>query len=877
MKKTIPLAVLAAAVAVLLFLLLRSLGGVDPVAGAFEAETAAEEGLELAGPLEAPLPPEASDPTAPDEVARGEGRREAAGAVAAGESGSFTLRIQEKESEKPLAGAEVWFVHRGWRQAGQNHRGLVEIFDYEPFLREHGTQLVADDRAEVVVPRGGGDLLVGARRGEWWGMRTFPAVIDELELLELERDFGVTVQVVDPTGQPRAGVPVVIGLVARNRLQRVGALVRSVGAEGIAHFPHVQHISSFQTAASAFVGLGFPCADPPEHILDRGSLTAEPIRLVMPETGSVLLRLEDPAGEPLRDGRSVWLEQDPGDGASGRTLARSTTHLRYQAAVEEDESGTLLYEHVGVGLDLRAFSAVRGFEPVVARGPGPGRPGERVELTLRYGEVLPTFTGQIVDAAGTPLADRVLRLLVRSPGFALGTATFSTRGKSDERGAFRLVLDRGPVLDDSAFVELQVLNGANVELSGSTGFRGEVTEGVHDLGVVPLAGAGVLLSGRVVDDRGEPIRGAMVTPKRRQRLNMPGDRWMWVDCSDLRARTDEEGRFEIRGEAEVGEYQLEAYLWGHLVEEVPVALGSVDLRIVLRKEGKLAGSLLVDEGVPVALIELRIRPLDTEEHGRTARIADDGTFLFLVLAPGRYEVRLGLRGDERPLVEPFVVEVPSGETARPPGLQQVDLRGVLRGITVTVVDGDGREIDARLEYRPIEEGSGGAGVPVSGGRATFILRGAAADLRVGGEGFRTQRFEDVSSDLHVVLRRGIPVRLQPTGTPALPGNDYRLAVRLQRRIPVEERVRGIRAHGLSLTIETRRAVFERGVADVLLPAPGNWTIHWTVERAKSSKTAGITRSASPEWIEVQDHDVRQDFILEVPDRAEIAEAVERLK
>ena len=82
MKKTIPLAVLAAAVAVLLFLLLRSLGGVDPVAGAFEAETAAEEGLELAGPLEAPLPPEASDPTAPDEVARGEGRREAAGAVA---------------------------------------------------------------------------------------------------------------------------------------------------------------------------------------------------------------------------------------------------------------------------------------------------------------------------------------------------------------------------------------------------------------------------------------------------------------------------------------------------------------------------------------------------------------------------------------------------------------------------------------------------------------------------------------------------------------------------------------------------------------------------------------------------------------------------
>lgn len=876
MKKTIPLAVLAAAVAVLLFLLLRSLGGDDPATGPLEPETAAGEGLGLAGPLEGPASLEASDPAVPEEDAPGGGRREDAGA-AIGESEPFTLRIQEKETERPLAGAEVWFVHRGWRQAGQSPRGNVEIFDYEPFLREHGTQLVADDQAEVVVPRGGGDLLVGARLGEWWGMRSFPAVIGELEYLELEHDFGVTVQVVDPEGQPRAGVPVVLGLEARNRLRRVGALVRSEGAEGIAHFPHVQHISGFQSAVSAFVGFGFPCADPPEHSIDRENLTAAPIRLVMPETGSVLLRLEDPAGESVRDGRSVWLEADRDDGGSGRTLSRSTSRLRYQAAVEEDESGTLLFEHVGVGLDLRAFSPVRGFEPVVARGPGPGRPGERVELTLRYGEVLPTFTGQIVDAAGTPLADRALRLLVRSPRFALGTATFSTRGKSDERGAFRLVLDRGPVLDDSAFVELQVLSGSNVERFGPTGFRGEVTAGVHDLGVIPVAGAGVLLSGRVVDDRGEPIRSAMVTPKRRQRLNMPGDRWMWVDCSDLRARTDEEGRFEIRGEAEVGEYQLEAYHWGHLVEEVPVALGSIDLRIVLRRESQLAGSLLVDEGVPVALIELRIRPLDTEDHGRTARIADDGTFLFHALAPGRYEARLGLRGDERPLVDPFVVEVPSGETARPPGLQQVDLRGVLRGITVTVVDEDGREIDAMLEYRPIEEGSGGAKVPVKSGRAAFILRGSAADLRVGGEGFRTQGFEGVSSDLHVVLRRGTPVRLQLTVAPALPGSDYRLAVRLQHRLPAEERVRGIRGRGLSLTIEARRAVFEGGVANVLLPTPGDWTIHWTIERGESSEIAGINRSASPEKIEVQDRGVRQDFFPEVPTRAEIAEAVERVK
>ncbi len=744
--------------------------------------------------------------------------------------------VLDAASRRPIGGAEVLVLDEDTR--GQEPYLRAEALgepETELFAR-CGAPQRADDDGVALVPRPARfqTTLVAARAGDSFASGQFDHESDGV-VLELRPSRRVRVQVVDADGAPVAGAVVALRTRSRDDIGG-GDHARATTAEpsGIAELivPHDLAEWTANDGDDMLVSLAIPLAPPVEAPIDPRELPHDPVRLVLPPTGSVEVLVRTPGGAPVArtvDVRLVSMLDDDWWRFLGRDLA----------SIAVTESGRALFAHVGVGTELRAeatllgggemYSAPTNVAATLAAGPAAKDERVTIEVVLDA-DAIPCLVGRAVREDGSAVVEAMFGVQISSNGRRLGHQLFT-----DPDGRFRWELPAGSTYDEITLATDPFLR-ATIELPGT------LPGGDFDLGDVVLRAPPLIAAGVVVDGSGAPFTGASV------RAYEGGDanRERWVS-----AWTDDRGSFELRGDFEAQEGVLEL-LWTdvRVAEPVSFVRGASDLRIiVVDRSGSVEARVLLDDDLPAWRVDLVL-------HGEGDRMIGyhSGVARWEHLAPGTYALTVSADTAE-PLVRIDDIVV-RDRPADDPRLDPIDLRGVLRRVEITVVDERGEPIpDASGRVRGPAEG---AWSPWPQGRASFVTGRAPFDLEVGAPGYRWTLAHDVEDGDAIALRRGIPVRLVLEGAP-LPQAPWRLDATLSwtgsgfgGRFGPEEPV-DARGEALLHVTEPGRHEVAVLLANDLVTDGDHWRSNWPGDYALG-------------YVDVLDVEDEQVFRIAVPQR-----------
>ena len=312
-------------------------------------------------------------------------------------------------------------------------------------------------------------------------------------------------------------------------------------------------------------------------------------------------------------------------------------------------------------------------EPLAA-APGPERRGDRREAVVTAKAALatesetektaapsgPFLYGTVASTDGFPIVDADVRVRAgtQTPGVVmLASKALSERTTTTRGGEFKVPRGLLPLREVTVEIRARGFIVSDIARAPDT------ESGDARLGTFVLE-RGVVLAGRVVDAKGNPVAAASV---RRTSIDDAGAFSGLMGMANAmggpnpsRTETDEEGRFELGHEIS-GEYALivehDAYPKGRFEGQAP-PVGGEDVNLVLRMQpaARLEGRIL---GFPAGKRGVTLQATAAEERGKdnTAPIAaffesaglsaehassvdSDGTFLIEGLHVGeRYHVQ----------------------------------------------------------------------------------------------------------------------------------------------------------------------------------------------------------------------------------------------
>jgi len=282
--------------------------------------------------------------------------------------------------------------------------------------------------------------------------------------------------------------------------------------------------------------------------------------------------------------------------------------------------------------------------------------------------------------------------------------------------------------------------------------------GETDVGDVVWEVPPLLVSGVVVDGLGRPVAGARISVySGRTRLHR-----QWTSIGDS---SDEAGRFEVYADVQASPLSAEAAREGYYpgpraAFEAPAS----QLRVLLHSSSTIEGKLLLDPRVPTELVTVEAVIESEDNAARPARVSRSdhpepgtGGFRIDALPPGRARVEVQRTGTSTPLVAFDSVALLEGEPVRDARLDLIDLRGMLFAIRVAAVDEAGAPIG---HARAAALGTVGWWRQEEEVEGLWVLADRLPiDLEIGAGNYISRRFEAVSSDLRVVLRPQLSVRL----------------------------------------------------------------------------------------------------------------------
>ena len=197
---------------------------------------------------------------------------------------------------------------------------------------------------------------------------------------------------------------------------------------------------------------------------------------------------------------------------------------------------------------------------------------------------------------------------------------------------------------------------------------------------------GAEISGRLVDQRGNPVAGAQLRAESKD--PSLGRR---ARGSHVKSATDEEGRFSIVV-TEEGPASLSIIPSSHCMKHLELAERRGDLGdIVLAEGAPMSGRVVDAAGKPVGGVWVNVRQTDTEREAsyemlRSSKTNQQGQFLTRPIAPGEYSVNVEMKATgalekrkyanfhDAPPPAMFVqqiIEVAEGSTDKPVVIQAV--------------------------------------------------------------------------------------------------------------------------------------------------------------------------------------------------------------
>lgn len=770
---------------------------------------------------------------------------------------ALRVLVVERASGLPIAGAEVRAASTSDLVMHDEHRPQWHP-EEDDLLDAVGTKAVTNEHGEAWVSPGSPPAIVDARFRDQWGSTRIEKDSAEPIRIELDVDRDLAIQVVDGAGKPVAGVPVVVraGPGQGPRDEAWNDVTRA--PDGIARLPHVDRKLARLRAKHPCAQIAILGRDLAFVPFELDALPAEPIRLVLPPTGSVEITLVDDSGKAVL-ARMIQLMEGTSVDTQGFPLQTTGPQL---TPVRIDE-GRVRYAHVGLDLDLVAFAFAPGYEPAGVHAVGPRQAGELVVIDIPFGTGHPVMVLRLVDEQRMPLADRMVQMSVGSRS----RGSIHQPIKSDARGIVRL-----PTLapaDDhvSTMVDLLVDSpGPCQGCQASLAVPSELHGSENDLGDLVLRPPPFLCSGSVVDDVGQGIPNAWIGSEIERD---EAGKMVWIARAGVRC--DAQGTFILQADAPTTKMRVRAQADEHArADPIEVAPGARDVRLVLDRGCELSGSLVLDKSVPLGDVKILVRrpgapkfsSPDFDKHD-LGIVHDDGGFALDSLRSGLVDVQvlwMPMR-EELALIER--IDLAPGALARDPRLDRIDLSDV-RLLHVEVVDAAG----AVVETGAVSARSGtraARSYPLKSGAALVLAWGPATDLEIRARGLRVARERSVAADIRVVLSRGLGVRIHVPAGVRLP--EPPLYLGLQLDLAGKDPTGAEDMNGW-FDVDSELAL--------VLPEPGLHELRWVLRKDldRGSHLQPLA-NASVTRFEVFESSGEQSFTA-APDPSELADALRAL-
>jgi len=676
----------------------------------------------------------------------------------------MAVEVLRRESREPVPFADVWFVPLYDLEA----RAAQELHTLQVAVEERGKRVTCDDLGRARIPARDETtrLAVTAVAEGLWAYTTVSSASSDVTLEMLE-DTSLRVRVVDENGRPVEGVPVGLRYL-RGDSSDTPFVLETAGPEGLAVFRHVAHcfewvgdsvnwVVGLEAATEELVQLDFP----------DDALPTEPVTLELPQTSRVVVTARLADGTPFRGSADVEL------GIVGAEEEREQSPFGARRRLVEGElvAGRAVFPHVSPCEELevvlrRDHSMVTSTSYV----PGPAGVGLTHSVEVVIGAEHPVLRFRAIDANEAPLA--AVRISVESRLTDPFDRSWTSEIDTDADGLFSL--DCPPSGGSTRFF-FRVPGPAPEAPPLTCEFAAppDLGPGVHDLGDVRLVEQLPFAAGVVVTPDGQPVPHAALYLRRRVVLE-DGPRWRPVDPFSIRGAED--GRFVIRGTFPGDLFQIGTLDERSYSEPLEIRPGATGLVLEARSPGRIRGSVLVDEGTPLELLEIRTRwagpggaPAGFPLWGVRTSLTDEGEFLTAPVPPGPYDVVIQARsgGD---LFSAEAVAVSAGAPTEDPRLQEIDLRGSLHHFEVRLSSSDDSPtFDGYIVVTDPEAPEGEEHWHNVNGLTTAVLTTLRpVNLRIAIAGYRGVELHGVEGDQEVRLEKSLAVRLLLKGDTPLP-------------------------------------------------------------------------------------------------------------
>ena len=388
------------------------------------------------------------------------------------------------------------------------------------------------------------------------------------------------------------------------------------------------------------------------------------------------------------------------------------------------------------------------------------------------------LTGRILNLEGVVAKNKTLKARVQFHSTSVNeTLQYSLR--TGEDGRFRHAFPKD--VNPESIKKFWVITGKSknrVRRIASVDFLEPLPVGLTELGDMIVEAPPVLMEGTVVDEAGYGIPGAKLVLKRSRHAKdslraydenrrnsrpqfqsrvdvefwMQGGQW-WEELSDLSVESDENGRFQIRGEFNNWDLHLEAKHGDFVDSGIEVGLGERNVQFTLGRSSKIQGRFLLDRpvrGKPMTIWMEREGP----PGGKVGiSLGGDGGFAFSDITPGVVHLTLKANPSDEVLFEWKDLLITSEEPVVQ--LSEIDLRGQLYAMGLKVVDSKGRAVrNVKVQLSSMDRPEKVRSNPFS-----LVSKAPLFSLSVGADKKRSQYLSEVSGHRIVELQAGFRARI----------------------------------------------------------------------------------------------------------------------
>jgi len=709
-------------------------------------------------------------------------------------------------------------------------------------------------------------VYLGARKGFRWALLEGKEIGNPPLTLELIPSPVAVVQVVDAGGRPRPGVPVRFQF--HGELFTIQRKLVTKAPDGKA-FVREEDLHKFRPKAKEVfqASLAFPCRDKTWKEGVMAPFPGKPVVLHLPPTGSVEVLVRSSKGPVPDDRYIVYLEAvDPK--RPRRVFPDFHSQWLFGGYIK---AGKAFFPFVETGLTLQAALGTWEFfkstlSPSIVKQ-GPLVPGSKVIFHFQVRVRGKSFiSGRILLPSGKPASDKTInfRIVIHDSDNLRGWSRF--KKSTDGKGRFRLELDNGEFHGKKRVLDVILppyrSRGA---LAGRVDLTRDFPPGVTDLGDIHLTEFPLLVSGKVLDPRGNPIEGAKVEVLEKNPSPLVLGPSGPSGIPETETRTDDKGRFAIYGKLASGIAFLKASKDGWLPSSKKTFReAEKNVRLFLSKGKDLTVEVSLSKGI--SLMDLSSDLVILRPGGRHWSydwgVSGKNSWTWKGIPHGKYELKVFLKGSGYPLVRVQDILVPPEGKCRDPRIHPLDLRGKIRKSLLEVLDPKGRPIPYFTVYWGKDRESG---ILCRAGQALLLPMGDFSSVWVEAKGYRPRKIPVPSGKTRVVLEPGYPIRLIYSGKLPYPKKPHQFRASLHL-------VRPETGPGMP-DLKKDPTFFARGgffLSDqslrMTVPFPGTYKVEWEFWKVTlNSQCLLFSIDGKPREIHVADTPSLQEFRV-APDK-----------